>query len=202
VINSGRAAYTFGKSLTSVLVSVFAAPAASALQLVSSIVEAVSGFVYMLFQGLTFKAATDKCREWVKVGDITQDLQLNESIAGCPFIGVLFFGAANYIGHFNLTAMLTKPQLLTSTNLQLAVSQVSGVQKVACQYFKSTEVPYRLVDSNYEWILKMMRGMASSAPRSEFLTEDASAKAKFRHYGKKGLRTVMTGMKKVYSWMG
>ncbi len=38
-------------------------------------------------------------------------------------------------------------------------------------------------DSNYDWVLKKMNGMASDAPRSEFLTADASMKAKFQHSG-------------------
>jgi hypothetical protein len=200
-LNAGKAVYNFGKSLVTVLVGVFAAPAASALSLITSIIEAITSFVYLVFQGLTFKSATDKCREWVKVGDFDQDLDFSDGIAACPFIGCAFFGAANYMGHFNLSAMLTKPRLLTSANLTLAVGEVSAVQKVACQYVKSTEVPFK-IDSEYDWVLKMMRGYASDAPRSEFLTEDASAKVRFVHFGKKGLRKAKTVGRKIYGFLG
>ena len=201
-MNAGKAVYTFGKSLANVLLSVFAAPAATVLSLVTGVIEAVTSFVYLVFQGLTFKGATDKCRDWLKVGDIQEGLEFGEGIAACPFIGCMFFGAANYMGHFNLSAMLTKPSLLTSANLTLAVSEVSAVQKVACQYVKSTQVPFKCTDSSYDWVLQMMNGMASNAPRSEFLTEDASMKTKFRHYGRKGLRVAKKVVTKIYGFAG
>lgn len=201
VVNAGKAVYTFGKSLATILVSVFAAPAATALSLVTSVVEAVSSFVSLVYQGLTFKGATDKAREWVRVGNIAADLDLSEGVAACPFLGCLFFGAANYMGHFNLSAMMTKPALLTSANLSLAVGEVSAVQKVACEYVKSTSVPFKVIDSKDEWIIKMMKGYASNSPRSEFLTENASAKTKFKHYGKIGLRRGGKIVARVYSFL-
>lgn len=186
VYNLGKAHWNFGKALTQVLVAIFAAPAMSLVGLVTQVVQAVTSFVFMVCQGWAFRGATNKCREWIQNGDINAKLDFSEGIAGCPFIGCVFFGAANYIGHFNLTSLLTR-DTLTSGNLSLAVSEVSAVQREACKYVRDTKVPFKFIDSRDKWLLNMMHGMADTAPRSEFVNSDASMKVKFMHYGKLGV---------------
>lgn len=184
VANALKSGYTFGKTLASVLLTIFAAPLAGALALVTDVVDAVCAFVHKIFQAFTFRAATKKCREWVKQGDVAAELDFSDGIAGCPFIGCLFFGAANYIGHFNLTAMLTRPVTMNSANLMHAVSEVSAVQRVACRYVTKTKLPFKFTNPADEWIGKMMAGMADETPRLEFVSDDASKKTKWFHYGR------------------
>jgi hypothetical protein len=199
-LSAGKAAYNFGKGIASVLVAIFTAAASSALEFVTSIVEAVASFFYMAYQAITFQKATDKCREWVKYGDVARDLDLADGVAACPFLGCLFFGGANYIGHFNLTAMLTDERYLQSANLIQAVSEVSMVQRIACQYVVRTKFPFKTIDDKDQWLVTMMSGLADSSPRSEFVTDDASAAVKFAHYGKKALRAGKKVAKKVFGF--
>lgn len=184
VANALKTGYTFGKTLASVLLTVFATPAASALALVTDIVDAVCAFVHKVFQAFTFRAATRKCREWVQQGDVAAGLDFSDGIAGCPFIGCLFFGAANVIGHFNLTAMLTRPVAMNGANLMHAVSEVSAVQRVACRYVVQTQLPFKFTNPADAWIGTMMAGMADEAPRSEFVSDDASKATKWFHFGR------------------
>ncbi len=201
-LSAGKAAYNFGKGIASVLVAIFATAASSALELVMSIVEAVASFFYMAYQAITFQRASDRCREWVKYGDVSRDLDLGDGVAACPFLGCLFFGGANYIGHFNLTAMLTDERYLRSANLIQAVSDVSMVQRTACQYIVRTKFPFQSIDDKDQWLIKMMNGLADSSPRSEFVTDDASAAVKFAHYGKKALRAGKKVGKKIFGFLG
>ncbi len=200
-MSAGKAAYNFGKGIASVLVAIFASAASSALELVMSVVEAVASFFYMAYQAITFQKATEKCRQWVKYGDVSRELDLADGVAACPFIGCLFFGGANYIGHFNLTAMLTDERYLRSANLIQAVSEVSAVQRIACQYIVRTKFPFQAIDAKDQWLIKMMNGLADSSPRSEFVTEDASAAVKFAHYGKKALRAGKKVGKKIFGFL-
>ena len=201
-LSAGKAAYNFGKGIASVLVAIFATAASSALEFVMSIVEAVASFFYMAYQAITFQKATDRCREWVKYGDVSRDLDLGDGVAACPFLGCLFFGGANYIGHFNLTAMLTDERYLRSANLIQAVSDVSMVQRTACQYIVRTKFPFQSIDAKDQWLIKMMNGLADSSPRSEFVTDDASAAVRFVHYGKKALRAGKKVGKKIFGFLG
>lgn len=202
ILNATKTGYTFGKTVASVLVTVFAAPASSPLAFVNSVIEAISSIALKLYQAFTFRRATQRCAQWVEANDISADLDFAEGIAACPFIGCVFFGAANFMGHFNLSAMLTDTKFLTSANLTLAVSEVSAVQKIACKYVASSEIPFKFKDEErYGWILKMMNGMADDAPRSEFVTDDASWGAKFVHWGKKLFRPAKAGGKKLYEFL-
>ena len=107
-IRSGlKTTYTFAKTLTSVLLQVFTMGASSIFDFVTSIVEAVSSFAYSTFQAITFGKATDLCRECVKERKLMTVSDFQTICASSAFIGCVFFGAANYIGHFNLTSVLS-----------------------------------------------------------------------------------------------
>ena len=112
--------------------------------------------------------------------------------ASSAFVGCVFFGAANYIGHFQLTSLLSSDtNTLSSSSFSASIAKVGEVQKIASKYVDGVnfELKFRSIEeeAEYGWALKMMRGYASDAPKSEFLTANASTLTRFKH-----------GMKKLY----
>lgn len=190
-VRSGlKTTYTFAKTLTSLLLQIFTMGASSVFDFVTSIVEAVSSFAYSTFQAITFGKATDLCRECVKERKLMSVSDFQVICASSAFVGCVFFGAANYIGHFNLTSVLSNDaSTIASSSLLASVAKVGEVQKLASKYVAGVnfEMKFRSKEeeSEYGWTIKMMKGYASDAPKSEFLTANASNMTKFKHGVKK-----------------
>lgn len=190
-VRSGlKTAYTFAKTLASVLLQVFTMGISSVVDFATSIFEAVSSFAYSAFQAITFGKATELCRECVKEKKLMSIDDFRTICASSAFVGCVFFGAANYIGHFNLTAVLSEgTNTISSSSMMGAVAKVGETQKLASRYVASSAFEMKFMsneeESQYGWALKMMKGYANDAPKSEFLTDNASRFTKFKHMTKK-----------------
>ena len=70
-----------------------------------------------------------------------------------------------------------------------AVASVGQAQKLACGYIAAShfEVGFRDAESRarYAWLLEMMSGYASDAPKSDFLTANATNWQQLKHKAKK-----------------
>jgi len=189
VLAAGKTAYTFAKGIGKLLVDIFAAPVASIIGFVSAVVEAVVSFAYKLIQGALFAKATEKARICVEEQKQMSIDDFRKIVSTSSFVGAVFFAAANYIGHFNLTALLSNTSNVISTNsLMDSVGKVSQVQRMACEYLEAAafKVQFRKAQDSeeYGWLLKMMSGFADTMPKSEFLTEDATRWQRFKHKAK------------------
>ena len=110
-------------------------------------------------------------------------------VKGAPFVGAVFFGAAHYIGQFNLTSLLADTDMVISTNtLTDGVSKVGLAQKTACGYVANSHFEIGFRDSSskkeYGWLLNAMKGYADDAPKSDFLTSQATRWTRFKHKAK------------------
>jgi hypothetical protein len=185
-----KSAYTFAKTIGSLLAQIFSAGVSSVLSFVAALVEAITSWAYSVIQAVTFDKATKACGTAMESREGLSVEEFRRIIKGCPYFGCFVFGAANYIGHFNLTALLSNPDnSISSSQLSASVATIGEVQKTACTYIAAShfEVGFRdkASEAQYGWILKMMQGYASDAPKSEFLTSDATKWQRFKHKAKK-----------------
>ncbi|MFK5915807.1 MAG: hypothetical protein QM484_15680 [Woeseiaceae bacterium] len=193
--SAAKTAYTFAKTITSVLLQIFTMGISSVVDFVTSIIEAVSTFAYSVFQAVTFGKATNLCRECVQERRLMTVSDFQTICASSTYVGCVFFGAANYIGHFNITSVLSsETSIISSSSLLTSVAKVGEIQKSACSYILNSNFDMKFCSKNeenqYGWALQMMKGYGSDAPRSEFLTANASSFTKFKHYGKKLWRKI------------
>jgi len=182
--------YTFGKTLANVLLTIFAAPAASVVGFVTAVVEAIESFVYSAFQAITFGKATDKARDLVTCKTLPTAEEFRVITTACPFAGCVFFGASQYIGGFNCTALLADGnRVLSPSSLSLALTKVDETRKAACQYVAgvSFDIKYHSSAdmSKVGHLLKMMRGYGSDEPTTEILSDSADAKTRFKHHARR-----------------
>ena len=182
-----KSAYTFAKTIGSVLASIFSAGASSILDFVTSVVEAVTSFAYSVIQAVLFDRATEQCRVCVEERREMSVEDFRSIVKGAPFVGAVLFGAANYIGHFNLTALMSNPNhTISSSSLMYAVSKIGEAQRHGCHYVAAShfEIGFRDADQRFKWVIEMMQGYANDKPRSEILTEDATRWQRFKHKAK------------------
>lgn len=187
---AAKSAYSIGKTIGSIVAQVFSMGATSIVDLATAIFEAVASWAHTMFMAITFAYSTDKCNKYIESDEGMDVDQFRKVIKASPFFSAVFFGAANYIGHFNLTALLSDTSNVISTSsLMTGVASVNEVQKIACGYVADSHFEIGFRDARdreqYSWLLKMMRGYASDAPKSEFLTEDATRWQRFKHKTKK-----------------
>lgn len=135
---AGKAAYTFGKTLANVLLTALAAPAATVVTLVTSIVEAVYTFVSNVVQAFCFDRACNKCREYLLTGRYIDEFAdtFSSIVASCPLIGAFFFALKSRIGGINLTCMLQNFEMVVAdSSLQSAMAtKVWNTHVLACHY--------------------------------------------------------------------
>lgn len=184
-----KSAYTFAKTIGSVLAQIFSAGASSVIDFVTAVVEAVVSFAYSVIQAVLFDKATEKCRVCVEERQEMSVEDFRSIVKGAPFVGAVFFGAANYIGHFNLTALLSDTnKVISSSTMMNGVAKVGEAQRIACGYVQNSHFEIGFRDSasqeEYAWLLKMMRGYTDQ-PVSDFLTGNATRWQRFKHKVKK-----------------
>ena len=114
---AGKSAWTFAKSIGGLLAEVFSFGAASAVSFAIAVVEAISSFVYSLVQALMFDKATKKFEDYATKRTLPSAEEFRTILAGCSFVGCVFFASANYIGHFNMTSVLANTDKVLSTNM-------------------------------------------------------------------------------------
>jgi hypothetical protein len=186
---AGKSAYTFAKSIGGLLAEIFSFGAWTVVTFVTAVVEAIAGFVNSLVQAIMFDRATKKLWDYGIRRQLPAAEDFRTILAGCSFVGCVFFAASNYIGHFNVTSVLASPSRVLSTNmLTSSVSKVAAAQKMACGYTTNAafSLDFRTPESQaeYGWILKMIEGYSSDTPKSEFLTKDATRWQRFKHKAK------------------
>lgn len=183
-----KSAYTFAKSIGGLLAEIFSFGAWSVVSFVTAIIEAIVGFVNSLVQGMLFDRATEKFKEYSEARSLPTPEEFRTVLAGCSFVGCVFFASANYVGHFNLTSVLAQPQRVLSTKMITdSVGQINEAQKMACQYTSGAafKLSCRKGAEDFKWVLKMIEGYSSDVPKSEFLTADATKWQRFKHSFKK-----------------
>ncbi len=186
-VRSGlKTTYTFAKTLTSVLLQIFTAGASSVFDFATKVFEAVSSFAFNAFQALCFGKATDFCRKKMENDSMPSASEFQTICSDSPFAGCVFLGAANYIGHFNLTSVLSNANnVIAGPSMMASVAKVGEIQKLASKYIAASHFKMKFRSSDdkeqYGWVLKMMEGYASDAPKSEFITKNASFRTRLFH---------------------
>lgn len=183
---AGKAVYSFGKSIVRLICQIVSAGATAVADIVFAVTEAVASWVFMMVSAYTFHKATKKCAQFIDSDEGMDIDQFRGIIKSCPFFAAVFFGGANYIGHFHLTSLLARRDYtISSSALSEAVSKVGEAQKIACGFVASSrfEIDFRnsSLREEFGWLLKMMRGYASDTPKSEFLTADATRWQRVKH---------------------
>ena len=193
---AGKSAYTFAKSIGGLLAEIFSFGAWTVVTFVAAVVEAIASFVNSLVQAIMFDRATKKLRDYGICRQLPSAEEFRTILAGCSFVGCVFFAASNYIGHFNVTSVLANPSRVLSTKMLTdSVTKIAQAQKMACGYTTGAafSLDFRTPESQaeYGWILKMIEGYANDKPKSEFLTSDATRWDRFKHKAK-SLRNKLT----------
>ena len=181
-----KVSYNASKTIANTLVTIFLTPAVSTVTIIENVVEAIATFIHNYLASQAFDKATDLARAALQDGKPLTQETLSAVMAGCPFVGALLIGASNYIGQFNMLAMLTDPKrVISSTTLENGLANMAQHQKDACTLFAASHFQVKLrggdAKEQFGWILKMMEGIASDIPQSNFLTEDAGKRARAKH---------------------
>ena len=197
-----HSAFTFAKTIATTLLTIFAPPVGSIVGFVASVVEAIESFVYLAFQAISFGRATEKMREMIEEKVLMDPNDFRTIVASAPLVGCVFFAAANYIGHFHLTSLMSADTMTLSSSAMLAsVAKVGEVQKAACGYVSATgfDFTFRTEEEKLKhgWVNNMIKGYSSDAPKSGFLTEDASLLTRFKHKFMMNRHRIKSGARKL-----
>ncbi|MFO7856072.1 MAG: hypothetical protein R6V44_12800 [Paracoccaceae bacterium] len=141
-----RTVCTFGKTIAQELTDIFSAGVASIVAFATCVVEAAVSFAYSVIQAVLFDRATDKARACIAEKGTMHENEFRDMIKGGPFVGAVFFAAANYTGHFNLTPVPTRQGLVISdSSMSNAVASVNEAQKLAagCIVASHFEIGFR-----------------------------------------------------------
>jgi hypothetical protein len=192
---AGKSAYTFAKSIGGLLAEIFSFGAWKVVDFVIAVVEAITSFVFSLVQAILFDKATEKFGEHARANTLPTPEDFRTIVSGCSFVGCVFFAAANYIGHFQISALMSAPgRVLSSKMLTDSLTKISAAQRTACEYTSNAhfKVSFRTTQGKEEfgWILKMIEGFADDAPKSYILTDKATRWQRFKHKTKKLMHKV------------
>lgn len=186
---AGKSAWTFAKSIGGLLAEIFSFGAWTVISFATAVVEAIVGFAYGLVQAILFDRTTEKFGQYAEARSLPSAEDFRTIITGCPYVGCVFFAAANYIGHFNLTSVLASPNRVLSTKmLTESIPKINDAQLAACGYTRDSSftLDFRSAEAQqeYTWILKMIEGYSTDTPKAEFLTQDATRWSRFKHKAK------------------
>ena len=179
-----------------IVMSVFATPAITIVNVVKTLVDVFVSFVYQVVYYIVFKDAVRKCREWVDAGAAPADLDFRGWCANCPLLGAYFFvGLAGTAGAPTALAMFGQSGVpMTSTHFQDASVKLLKVRQSAAFFITRSPVKIGWVDQKakkeYGWIedgfIKNEAKSASvglKAHKIHHYTETglASSQDKFKH---------------------
>ncbi len=187
---AGKSAWTFAKSIGGLLAEIFSFGAWKVVDFVIAIVEAITSFCFSVVQAVLFDKATKKFGDYATARTLPSADEFRTIVSGCSFVGCVYFAAANYIGHFNISSMLSNSSRVLSTkSLTDGLTKINEAQKMACGYASSSHFKISFRDAaakeEFGWVLDMIEGYSSSAPKSEFLTKNATRWQRFKHKAKK-----------------
>ena len=193
VRTAAKSAYTMTKSIAGILAEIFTFGAWTVVTFVNAIVDAVMGFLYTWVQAELFTHACDRFNIYRVKQENPTAAEFRALVEGSSFVGAVFFGAANYIGHFNLCSVLSEPKrVVTSQGLMSAVMQVNDAQKMACGYVRGVgfSIGFRdaAAEKRYGWVRDMINGYGGKALHTSILNEDANMWTKFKHKAKLKLK--------------
>jgi hypothetical protein len=122
-------AYRLLKDTALVVTEALTLGAMTVVQVVTSLVEVVVGFVYQLVYSLVFRKSVKQCREWVSAGAVPEDLDFRSWIAYCPLLGAYFLiGLSAGGGAVTALSMFGRTGEISSTDFQAASTKLLKVR--------------------------------------------------------------------------
>ncbi len=186
-------AYRLLKDTALVVTEALTLGAMTVVQVVTSLVEVVVGFVYQLVYMLVFRKSVNKCREWVVGGARPDDLDFKSWIAGCPLLGAYFLvGLSAGGGAVTALSMFSQGGEISSTDFQAASVKLLRVRQAAAAYLKHSPVKVKWTGpggEKFKWIdgligsdaLSASVGLDSLKIHHWTLSEDASLATRMKH---------------------
>ena len=109
----------------------------SVVELVTQCVEAVVSTAYRLFQAITFDKAAGRIEDKVQSGSVgLVHLHMSDICGGCPYMGALYFAAADYIGKDALVALIGTEKFITAESMASSRAVVDTLKVQAQEYLK------------------------------------------------------------------
>lgn len=177
-----KSAYIVTKSIGNFLAEVLTFGAWTVASFVTAIVEAVASIVTALVQFRLFDKATEKLRVYSQAGDIPDADEFRSIISFCPLIGAVFFGGASYIGHFQLTRVLTKPAFCDASYLNSALPSIAETQRHACAFIRASGIQLKFRSADEEkrlgWVVKQIEGYSTNILTEIHTKDNPGRKAK------------------------
>ena len=179
-----------------IVMSVFATPAITVVNVVKTLVDVIVGFIYQLVYYVVFKDAVGQCREWVKASAAPEDLDFRGWCANCPLLGAYFIvGLAGTAGAPTALAMFGQAGVpMTSTHFQDASVKLLKVRQSAAFFIERSPVKVGWINSKakdkYGWIqegflkneaMSASVGLKANKIHHHILNDDASTEDKFKH---------------------